>query len=194
MRRADAAGGKQNLMADQRCGRRAAAIATHRLAHAHAMIGLAKFLMGRFEETETHVQEAIRLSPRDNYLFAWLIFAGSRSSISAATTRLSRVFDAPSKPIETITDALFPRQRLGAPGSARGSARRGSSGYGDPPRFHIARFRASTASDTRAIWLHVSVYATACARPAFPRAKRDPPPRHNSRRFDGRAQKRDFGR
>jgi tetratricopeptide (TPR) repeat protein len=34
-------------------------------AEAHAIIGIAKFVIGRFEETETHVQEAIRLSPWD---------------------------------------------------------------------------------------------------------------------------------
>jgi tetratricopeptide (TPR) repeat protein len=45
-------------------------------AHAHAMIGLAKIVGGRFEETETHIQAAIRLSPRDSYLSSWLVIAG----------------------------------------------------------------------------------------------------------------------
>jgi tetratricopeptide (TPR) repeat protein len=46
------------------------------LCVAHALIGLAKVTIGRFEETETHVQEAFRLSPRDKYLSAWLVIAG----------------------------------------------------------------------------------------------------------------------
>ena len=46
------------------------------LAEAHAIIGIGKYVIGRFEETETHVQEAIRLSPRDKYLSAWLVIAG----------------------------------------------------------------------------------------------------------------------
>ena len=39
------------------------------LAAAHAMIGLAKFRIGRGEETEAHVQEALRLSPRDTFAY-----------------------------------------------------------------------------------------------------------------------------
>ena len=46
------------------------------LAPAHAMIGLAKFRIGRGEETEAHVQEALRLSPRDPFVAAWLSIAG----------------------------------------------------------------------------------------------------------------------
>ncbi len=36
------------------------------LAAAHGQIGVAKYLIGRGEETEAHIQEALRLSPRDN--------------------------------------------------------------------------------------------------------------------------------
>ena len=46
------------------------------LAEAHAMIGIAKIVIGRFEETETHIKEAMRLSPRDRYLSSWLVIAG----------------------------------------------------------------------------------------------------------------------
>jgi TolB-like protein/class 3 adenylate cyclase/cytochrome c-type biogenesis protein CcmH/NrfG len=46
------------------------------LAPAHAMIGLAKFRIGRGEETQAHVDEALRLSPRDSFVAAWLSIAG----------------------------------------------------------------------------------------------------------------------
>ena len=46
------------------------------LAPAHAMIGLAKFLIGCGEETQAHVEEALRLSPRDPFVAAWLSIAG----------------------------------------------------------------------------------------------------------------------
>jgi len=46
------------------------------LAHAHGCIGFAKFIAGRGEEAEAHVQEALRLSPRDTYANLWLAFAG----------------------------------------------------------------------------------------------------------------------
>jgi TolB-like protein/Flp pilus assembly protein TadD len=41
------------------------------LANAHAFIGFAKAVVGRPAETEGHVQEAIRLSPRDTLLYVW---------------------------------------------------------------------------------------------------------------------------
>jgi TolB-like protein len=46
------------------------------LAGAHAMIGMAKHMLGRDEETETHIQEALRLSPRDIFAHRWMFFAG----------------------------------------------------------------------------------------------------------------------
>ena len=33
-------------------------------------------MIGRFEETETHILEAMRLSPRDKYLSTWFVIAG----------------------------------------------------------------------------------------------------------------------
>src|SRR5208283_3220028 len=46
------------------------------LANAHASIGNAKIYIGRAEETEAHVLEALRLSPRDTLAFVWMGMAG----------------------------------------------------------------------------------------------------------------------
>jgi TolB-like protein len=46
------------------------------LANAHGWIGLAKCYVGRPTETEAHFQEALRLSPRDIFVFRWMMFAG----------------------------------------------------------------------------------------------------------------------
>ena len=46
------------------------------LAQAHASIGGGKFFSGHAEETEDHVQEALRLSPRDISAFLWLQWVG----------------------------------------------------------------------------------------------------------------------
>ena len=46
------------------------------LVFAHAQIGFAKVLLGRAEETEAHVREAMRLSPRDPGAYLWCDFAG----------------------------------------------------------------------------------------------------------------------
>ena len=47
------------------------------LAGAHAMIGMAKNMLGRSDETEAHIREALRLSPRDILAHRWLMFAGA---------------------------------------------------------------------------------------------------------------------
>jgi TolB-like protein/class 3 adenylate cyclase len=46
------------------------------LAAAAACIGFGKILVGRAEETEAHVSEALRLSPRDMIAFVWLAHVG----------------------------------------------------------------------------------------------------------------------
>jgi tetratricopeptide (TPR) repeat protein len=46
------------------------------LACAHAHIGKAKWCLGRGAETEAHVSEAFRLSPRDIFAFEWLMQIG----------------------------------------------------------------------------------------------------------------------
>jgi TolB-like protein len=45
-------------------------------ADAHGMIGLAKYCMGRAAETEGHIHEAFRLSPRDIFAYRWMYFIG----------------------------------------------------------------------------------------------------------------------
>ena len=46
------------------------------LAVAHGWIGIAKVYLGLPAETEAHVQEALRLSPRDTFVFRWMMFVG----------------------------------------------------------------------------------------------------------------------
>ena len=46
------------------------------IATAHAFIGLAKRSIGRDEEVEAHVNEALRISPRDNFAFWWMNWVG----------------------------------------------------------------------------------------------------------------------
>jgi tetratricopeptide (TPR) repeat protein len=45
------------------------------LAGAHAFIGFGKIHIGRAEETEAHVAEALRLSPRDTSAYMWMNIA-----------------------------------------------------------------------------------------------------------------------
>jgi len=46
------------------------------LANAHGWIGRAKFHLGRAEETEAHIHEALRLSPRDIFAYRWMMAVG----------------------------------------------------------------------------------------------------------------------
>jgi len=46
------------------------------LAGAHALIGVAKYFLGRAEENEAHINEALRLSPRDTIAYLWMAIAG----------------------------------------------------------------------------------------------------------------------
>jgi len=46
------------------------------LAPAHANIAIAKFFLGRGEETEANMEQALRLSPRDTLVYIWSLFVG----------------------------------------------------------------------------------------------------------------------
>jgi tetratricopeptide (TPR) repeat protein len=46
------------------------------LAQARAYIGFGKIYTGRPEETEAHIVEALRLSPRDTMAYHWMTMAG----------------------------------------------------------------------------------------------------------------------
>jgi TolB-like protein len=46
------------------------------LAWAHGNIGFGKVCLGRGGETETHIEQALRLSPRDTYVYVWTLFVG----------------------------------------------------------------------------------------------------------------------
>jgi TolB-like protein len=54
------------------------------LATAHAWIGLGKCNLGRAEESEAHIMEAFRLSPRDNKASSWMNTAGVAQSYLGA--------------------------------------------------------------------------------------------------------------
>jgi TolB-like protein len=54
------------------------------LADAHGFIGLGKYALGRGEEVETHIQEALRLSPRDTRAFLWFMIVGMAKLLADA--------------------------------------------------------------------------------------------------------------
>jgi TolB-like protein/class 3 adenylate cyclase len=47
------------------------------LLSAHGHIGYAKILLGKADDTEAHILEALRLSPRDMHVYLWYMVAGA---------------------------------------------------------------------------------------------------------------------
>jgi tetratricopeptide (TPR) repeat protein len=118
------------------------------LAPAHGYIGTAKYFLGRGEESEAHVLDALRLSPRDIRAYLWLATAGfanlSLDRNREAVAWLRRSIEANRNyPIAhwCLAAALG---RLGRGDEAKAAARAALS---LDPTFSIARFRGATLSD-----------------------------------------------
>jgi TolB-like protein/class 3 adenylate cyclase/cytochrome c-type biogenesis protein CcmH/NrfG len=114
------------------------------LAHAHALIGLAKAQLGRGEETEAHIKEAFRLSPRDPYAATWCIaVSASKADHSEAITWLRRGLEA-NRTIALAHFLLAVRLvRLGELEQARAAVQ---AGLALDPNFTIRRYRHATSS------------------------------------------------
>jgi TolB-like protein len=118
------------------------------LVSAHAFIGLGKYFLGRGEETEAHIQEALRLSPRDIYRYWWMVFVGSAKlqlhADAEAVIWLRRSIEAnPNWPMSHFLLAAA-LSLLGSPDEARAAAR---AGLALDPSFTLRRLRESPNSD-----------------------------------------------
>jgi TolB-like protein/Flp pilus assembly protein TadD len=121
------------------------------LANAHAYIGMAKYLLGRGAETEAHVNEAFRLSPRDIFAYQWCLFVGQAKfqlgAYAEAITWLRRSNEGNRNyPIAQFHLAAALGQ-AGELGEARAAAK---AGLALNPGFTIRRFRAHISSDNPA--------------------------------------------
>jgi TolB-like protein/Flp pilus assembly protein TadD len=118
------------------------------LAPAHAMIGLAKYRLGRSEETEAHIQEALRLSPRDSFVAAWLSIAGDAKlflgSDEEAVARLRGALSLNRNNPYTNFLLAAALAHLGRLDEAEVAVR---AGLALNPEFNMRRYRAGAASD-----------------------------------------------
>jgi TolB-like protein/class 3 adenylate cyclase/Flp pilus assembly protein TadD len=118
------------------------------LAAAHAQIGDGKSLLGQPQETEAHIQEALRLSPRDRDVYLWCMFAGlakfqlGREEEAVIWLRRSIEADRNYPNSHLILGAAL--AQLGQLPEARSEAR---AGLAMNPTFTIARLRATIPSD-----------------------------------------------
>jgi tetratricopeptide (TPR) repeat protein len=118
------------------------------LAAAHCFIGIAKFYLGRSGETEAHIYEAFRLSPRDVFASRWMLTVGiAKLHLSAdaeAVAWLRRSIEA---------NRNFPATHFHLAGALAliGSLEEGhaavQAGLALDPTFTIRRYRASASSD-----------------------------------------------
>jgi TolB-like protein/Tfp pilus assembly protein PilF len=122
------------------------------LAGAHAQIGNGKIMLGRAEETEAHVQEALRLSPRDNRAYLWCLFAGlakfhlNKEEEAVAWLRRSVEINRSFPSSHFLLAAAL--ARLGHFLEARSESQ---AGLAIVPNFTVARFRADPLMDYPAL-------------------------------------------
>ena len=118
------------------------------LAPAHAMIGLAKYRIGNSEETEAHVEEALRLSPRDSFVAAWMSIAGDAKLFlgkdEEAVARLSRAIALNRNNPYTYFLLAAALAHLDRMGEARDAVQ---AGLALNPNFTMRRYLAGAASD-----------------------------------------------
>ncbi len=113
------------------------------LASAHHFIGLGKIPIGRAEETEAHIAEALRLSPRDTLAYVWVSHAGLAKlhlgSYEQAVGWCRRAIEANRnypQPHFVLGAALA---RLGRPDEAHSAVK---AGLALNPAFAVSRVRA----------------------------------------------------
>ncbi|WP_298260271.1 adenylate/guanylate cyclase domain-containing protein [Bradyrhizobium sp.] len=117
------------------------------LAFAHGLIGGAKYFSGSADETEGHVNEALRLSPRDTKIALWLTWVGNAkaqlSNDSEAVVWLRRALDANRNFAAAHFFLAASLALIDQLDDARAAAR---AGLELDPTFTISRFRAGISS------------------------------------------------
>jgi TolB-like protein/class 3 adenylate cyclase len=120
------------------------------LASAHAMLGLAKYLIGQGEETEIHVEEALRLSPLDTFAYLWMLFAGVAK---IQTEEYGKAIEWLRRSIDTNTNSPWAHFHLGVALQLTGKAEEARAetqvGLLLDPAFTTERYRSLAFSDHR---------------------------------------------
>jgi tetratricopeptide (TPR) repeat protein len=124
------------------------------LAGAHALIGLGKHFVGRDDETEAHVLEALRISPRDTRAGGWMGSVGfaklhSRRDEEAVAWLNRSIELTPNAPVVHFCLAAA-LAHLGHLEDAREAAR---AGLELDPSFSSARLRRSMTFSDNPVFL-----------------------------------------
>ena len=117
------------------------------LAAAHAFIGLGKVRSGRADETEAHIADAFRLSPRDTLGYVWMGMAGEAKlqlgEFEPAVAWFRRAIEANRNHPYHYFALGAALAQLGRLDEARSA---GSAGLALNPAFSIARARVAQTS------------------------------------------------
>ena len=113
------------------------------LADAHSAVGYGKSFVGRAEETDAHIAEALRLSPRDTWAYRWMNIAGiaknQLGSYEQAVTWFRRAIEANRNQATSYFPLAAALAQLGRLEEARSTVR---DGLTLNPAFAISRARA----------------------------------------------------
>lgn len=118
------------------------------LAEVHAQIGNAKYLTGRGAETEAHVNEAFRLSPRDVFAYRWLMWVGiAKLQIGEDIEALGWFRRSVEANRNYPMVYFFLAAALALLGSLEEANSAAKAGLAINPHFTICRFREGSQSD-----------------------------------------------
>jgi TolB-like protein len=118
------------------------------LAEAHAAIGHAKFLMGRGVETDAHMNEAFRLSPRDIFAHRWYMIAGQAKLQRSADAEAAGLFLRGIEANRNFPPThFFLAAALALQGALVQAGTAATAGLALDPGFTIRRFRLGASSD-----------------------------------------------
>jgi tetratricopeptide (TPR) repeat protein len=118
------------------------------MAGAHSLIGQNKLFIGRAEESEAHVLEALRLSPRDPWAYIWLLTAGFAACLLGRDEEAASWFRRSIEANRNFALCHFIHAtvlaNLGRVDEARSEL---AAGLALDPGFTIANFQSAVSSD-----------------------------------------------
>jgi tetratricopeptide (TPR) repeat protein len=118
------------------------------MAGAHSLIGQNKLFIGRAEDAEAHVLEALRLSPRDPWAYVWLVTAGFAASLLGRDEEAASWFRRSIEANRNFALSHFiygtTLANIGRIDEARSEL---AAGLALDPGFTIANFQSAVSSD-----------------------------------------------
>ena len=118
------------------------------MAGAHSLIGQNKLFIGHAEESEAHVLEALRLSPRDPWAYIWLLTAGFAACLLGRNEEAASWFRRSIEANRNFALCHFiygtVLANIGRMDEARSEL---AAGLALDPGFTIANFQSAVSSD-----------------------------------------------